>query len=64
MDLNQAYFDHQMSLIRAEAADTPCLENSHRREAASIAGRIGDRQDALGAGAAGGWMRHAAELAA
>jgi hypothetical protein len=63
-DLNQAYFDHQMSLIRADAAETSFLQNSHRREAASIAGCIADRQDTLGAGAAGGWMRHAEGLAA
>ena len=61
MDINQAYFDHQLSLIRADEAETPCLEHDHRREAASIAGRIGERQGALGALAAGGWMRHAAE---
>lgn len=61
MDLNQAYFDHQLSLIRAGAADTPCLEHGHRREAALIAERIGERQDALGAPAAGDWMRHAQE---
>lgn len=60
MDLNQAYFDHQLSLIRAEQADTPCLEHGHRREAAQIAGRIGARQGSLGALAAGGWMRDAA----
>lgn len=59
MDLNQAYFDHQLSLIRADAAVTPCLETGHRREAARIAGRIGERQDALGASAACAWMRHA-----
>ena len=64
MDLNQAYFDHQISLIRADAADTPCLEHGHRREAAALAGRIGERQDALGALAADGWMRDAAGLAA
>lgn len=64
MDLNQLYFDHQISLIRADAADTPRLAHGHQREAASIAGRIGGRQDALGAGAAGGWMRHAGERAA
>ncbi len=57
MDLNQAYFDHQMSLIRADAADTPCLEHGHRREAATIAGRIGARQYQLGAAAACAWMR-------
>ena len=61
MDLNEAYFDHQMSLIRADAADTPCLEHGHRAEAARIAGAIGERQDALGAQAAGGWMRQGRE---
>ena len=58
MDLNQAYFDHQISLIRADAAPTPCLEQSHRREAAAIAGRIGTRQGQLGAAAACAWMHH------
>jgi hypothetical protein len=64
VDLNQLYFDHQISLIRAEAANTPCLAHDHRREAASIAGRIGDRQGALGALAARGWRLHAAGQAA
>lgn len=61
VDLNQAYFDHQISLIRANAAETPCLEHGHRREAARIAGRIGLRQVALGALAACGWMRQSTE---
>ena len=58
MDFNQLYFDHQISLIRADEAQTPCLEDGHRREAAAIAGRIGERQNKLGAGAACAWMRH------
>lgn len=59
VDLNQAYFDHQISLIRADEAETPCLEQAHLREAGSIAGRIGARQSKLGAAAACAWMRHA-----
>ena len=64
VDFNQLYFEHQISLIRADAARTPCVEQRHRVAAASIAGRIGDRQHALGALAAGGWMRQGAERAA
>lgn len=64
MNLNQLYFDHQLSLIRADAAESACLEGGHRRAAAQIAGRIGERQNALGAPAACGWMRQAAEQAA
>ena len=64
VDFNQLYFEHQISLIRAEAAETPCLAQGHRVAAASIAGRIGDRQHALGALAAGGWMRQGEEQAA
>lgn len=64
MNLNQLYFDHQLSLIRADAADGAGPEGGHRREAARIAGRIGERQSALGAPAADDWMRQAAEQAA
>lgn len=64
MNLNQAYFDHQLSLMRADGADTPCLEHRHQREAADIADRIGQRQDELGAPAATSWARHSWEQSA
>lgn len=59
MDLNQLYFDHQLSLMRADEADTPCLEHSHLHDAALVAARIGERQGKLGAAAACAWTRHA-----
>ena len=55
MDLNQLYFDHQITVMRAGKA----LSGEHRLdrqfEASLIAGRIGCMQRALGAGAARGW---------
>lgn len=55
MNLNQLYFDHQMSLIRADGANTPCLRQRHEHHAAQIAGRIGRLQSTLGAEAACSW---------
>lgn len=64
MDLNQLYFDHQVSLIKAQDSATPRQREDHETEAARIAGRISHRQTKLGAAAACAWMARAGEQAA
>lgn len=64
MDLNQAYFDHQIHLIRAGDAPTLEVRRDHEIAAARIAGSIGQRQAKLGAAAACAWMGHARRAAA
>ena len=64
MDLNQLYFDHQITLIRADGATTPEARRDHETDAAQIAGRIGLRQARLGAAAACAWMANARRVAA
>jgi hypothetical protein len=56
MDLNQLYFRHQLSLIRASMAsdDETCL--AHEAQAAGIAHSIGAFQHGLGAEAALSWQ--------
>jgi hypothetical protein len=64
VDLNKAYFDHQIQLIRAGDAPTPEARRDHEIAAARIAGSIGQRQVRLGAAAACAWMAHARASAA
>ncbi len=55
MDLNELYFDHQISLMRADATDCGRLRLLHRNNALAIARRIACIQRASGAGAIRGW---------
>ena len=52
MDLNQLYFDQQMSLIRAQESATPEQRREHESEAMRIDRRIRHLQGKLGAAAA------------
>lgn len=56
LDLNQLYFDHQVSLIRAQGATTGEVRRHHQNEASGIAGCIGQVQGKIGAAAAYAWM--------
>ena len=55
MDLNQLYFDHQITVMRAGAAQSDALRRDRQFDASLIAGRIGCIQRALGAKAARAW---------
>ena len=55
MDLNQLYFDHQISLMEAAQSLTCDLQHQHEFAASLIAGRIGCIQRALNAPAAPRW---------
>ena len=55
MDLNQLYFDHQMLLMKAQAAPTWQRRCQHAVSASHVAVRIGRAQRELGAGGATGW---------
>lgn len=55
MDLNQLYFDHQVSLIRADRTRSCELRKEHELGASQLAESIGSIQRALGAQAAAGW---------
>ncbi len=61
MDLNQLYFDHQISLMKAHGASTSQGRRSHEDEADRLANRIGQLQGRLGAAAACAWMVRFAE---
>lgn len=63
MDLNQLYFDHQVLLMKAGNAASPGDRCDLRMGASHLAGRIGDIQRALGAGAAPAWEGLAATRA-
>ena len=52
MDLNQLYFDQQISLIRAQESPTSELRHKHESEATRIDDRIRQLQHKLGAAAA------------
>jgi len=60
LDLNQLYFDHQVSLMNAHGAATPHARRGHEHEAGRIAGRIGRLQSRLGAAAACAWVARSA----
>ena len=49
MDLNQLFFRHQVSLMRAAAARSSKALAAHRKEAADYAGRICDLRAVMGA---------------
>lgn len=55
MDLNQLYHDHQLFLMRAEAASSAALGQSYRAGATIIAGRIESIHRASGASALRHW---------
>lgn len=52
MDLNQLYFDQQISLIRAQESATPQARREHERQASRIDACIRHLQAGLGAAAA------------
>jgi hypothetical protein len=52
VDLNQLYFDQQMSLINAQQSPTPELRHEHECEATRIDTSIRQLQRKLGAAAA------------
>jgi len=52
VDLNQLYFDQQISLIRAQESPTSELRHKHESEATRIDDRIRQLQHKLGAAAA------------
>jgi len=56
MDLNLQYFEHQVSLIRANSASTRLGRTRHLAAAGVTANRIGNHQLRIGAGAAQGWI--------
>lgn len=56
MDLNQAYFDHQVLLMKARAARSLDERRGHEAAASCIASDIGRVQRALGAPAAPAWQ--------
>jgi hypothetical protein len=60
VDLNQLYFDHQVTLMRAHGAPSDDLQRGHWQDASLIAGRIGCMQRANGATAAPSWEDRAA----
>jgi hypothetical protein len=55
VDLNQLYFDHQLSTMRAAGMPTAALRQGAAHAASRIAARIGCIQRELKATAAGGW---------
>lgn len=57
MDLNQLYSQHQLSLMRAEAAESRLSRTRHLAAAGLFAHRIGTYQHAKGATAATAWLR-------
>lgn len=57
MDLNQLYFDHQLSAIRATRLPTAVLRHEAKQVSSAIAAQIECIQRASGALAAPGWER-------
>jgi hypothetical protein len=57
MDLNQLYFDHQLSLMRAAAAPDCRIRAAQEHNALTIARKIERHLRALGARALYGWER-------
>jgi predicted aconitase with swiveling domain len=56
VDLNQLYFDHQVSLIKAADTGRGEARQCHQIYARAIAGRIASIQGSKGAPAAAAWM--------
>lgn len=63
MDLNQLYYDHQLSLMRAKAADIGPIRQLHRRKAQTFAAQIARIHLPSGATALRGW-KHPAPISA
>jgi len=61
LDFNQLYFDHQISLMRASAAQSVPLRSLHRSDAFKIARHIEGLHRAAGAGAAANWEARCVE---
>lgn len=57
MDLNRLYFEHQLSLMRANDAATRLARTQHFAAAGVTANRIGNYQLGIGAEAAGSWIK-------
>lgn len=57
MDLNDLYFRHQISLMRAKSSGDDCARGKHQVNADELASRIGHWQTRVGAGAASMWVR-------
>jgi hypothetical protein len=55
MDLNDLYFRHQISVMRAKAASDEAMRGTHQRYADELAHRISRWQQRAGAGAASMW---------
>jgi hypothetical protein len=55
MDLNDLYFRHQISLMRASEASGAALRAGHRAKADDLAREIGRWQRLIGAAAASQW---------
>jgi len=55
MDINDLYFRHQISVMRAKAASDDAMRGTHQRSADELAHRIGHWQQRVGAGAASMW---------
>ncbi len=55
MDLNDLYFRHQLSMMRAQSARGGDSRNRHCADARGIAGEISLFQHQAGAAAANGW---------
>lgn len=51
MDLNRLYFEHQLSLIRAQDSDDRATREEHHAEADALASRISDYHDDTGVNA-------------
>ncbi len=57
MDLNQLYFDHQISLMQADAAECSRLRLLHHNNALAIARRVACIHRDSGARAVRGWVQ-------
>lgn len=55
MDLNDLYFRHQLSVMRARSASDEHARGTHQGHADELAQRIGTWQRRAGAGAASMW---------
>ncbi|NNC53201.1 MAG: hypothetical protein HKO08_09215 [Erythrobacter sp.] len=63
MDLNQLYSDHQAAQMRAGSAIPGADRDVYLDDAASLAARIGEFQQSLGAAAAFAWTAKASQRA-
>lgn len=56
MDLNRQYFEHQLSLMRANGSATRLARTRHLAAAGVTANKISEHQLGIGAAAANGWV--------